>query len=109
MPTLLEGEALAAWVELTEEEQKDYASTKKKIIDAIMPMKFVSLAEFHKRILLPGELFLMYIHQLKRLLNQAMPDIPAAAKEQLLLHQFLSGLPQEVVKQLRATGTNHVN
>ena len=46
----------------------------------------------------------MYVHQLKQLLNQAMPDISAAAKEQLLLHQFLSGLPQEVSKQLRATG-----
>ena len=46
----------------------------------------------------------MYVHQLKQLLNQPMPDISAAAKEQLLLHQFLSGLPQEVSKQLRATG-----
>ena len=46
----------------------------------------------------------MYVHQFKQLLNQAMPDISAAAKEQLLLHQFLSGLPQEVSKQLRATG-----
>ena len=105
LPTLLEGEALAVWVELTDEEQKDYAATKKKIIDAIMPMQFVSLADFHKRLLLPGESLSMYVHQLKQLLNQAMPDIPAAAKEQLLLHQFLSGLPQEVSKQLRATGT----
>ena len=70
-----------------------------------MPMQFVSLADFHKRMLLPGELLSMYVHQLKQLLNQAMPDIPAAAKEQLLLHQFLSGLPQEASKQLRATGT----
>ena len=68
-------------------------------------MQFVSLADFHKRLLLPGEPLSMYVHQLKQLLNQAMPDIPAAAKEQLLLHQFLSGLPQEVSKQLRATGT----
>ena len=105
LPTLLEGEALAVWVELTDEEQKDYAATKKKIIDAIMPMQFVSLADFHKQMLLPGESLSMYVHQLKQLLNQAMPDIPTAAKEQLLLHQFLSGLPQEVSKQLRATGT----
>ena len=38
LPTLLEGESLAVWVELTGDEQKDYAVTKKKIIDAIMPM-----------------------------------------------------------------------
>ena len=46
----------------------------------------------------------MYVHQLKQLLGQAMPDISADVKEQLLLHQFLTGLPQEVSKQLRVTG-----
>ena len=55
LPTLLEGEALAVWLELTEEQQKDYDGTKAKIIDAIMPMRFVSLDDFHKRSLLPGE------------------------------------------------------
>lgn len=104
LPTLLEGEALAVWLELTDDEQKDYAVTKKKIVDAIMPMRFVSLADFHKRMLMPGESLSLYIHQLKQLLSQAMPDIPATAREQLLLHQFLSGLPQEVSNQLRATG-----
>ena len=99
LPTLLEGEALAVWIELTDNEQKDYTITKKKIINAIMPIRFVSLADFHKRMLMPGESLSMYVHQLKQLLNQAMPDISAAAKKQLLFHQFLSGLPQEVSKQ----------
>ena len=45
LPTLLE---VAVWIELTDDEQKDYAVTKKKIIDAIMPMRFVSLTDFHK-------------------------------------------------------------
>ena len=67
-------------------------------------MRFVSLTDFHKRMLMPGESLSMYIHQLKQLLGQAMPDISTDAKEQLLLHQFLTGLPQEVSKQLRATG-----
>ena len=53
LPTLLEGEALAVWLELMEE-QKDYNGTKKKIIEAIMPMRFVSLQDFHQRALLPG-------------------------------------------------------
>ena len=86
LPTLLEGEALAVWIELTDDEQKDYAVTKKKIIDAIMPMRFVSLTDFHKRMLMPGESLSMYVHQLKQLLGQAMPDISADVKEQLLLH-----------------------
>ena len=38
LPTLLEDEALAVWLELTEEEQKYYNGTKKKI-EAIMPMR----------------------------------------------------------------------
>ena len=107
LPTLLEGEALAVWLELTEDEQKDYAVTKKKIVEAIMPMRFVSLEDFHKRALLPGEPLSVYLHQLKQLLNQAMPDLAAAAKEQLLLHQFLEGLPQDISKQLRATGVTN--
>ena len=48
LPTLLEGEALAVWLELTKEEQKDYSVTKKKIINAIKPMSLISLDDFHK-------------------------------------------------------------
>ena len=32
VPTLLEGEALASWLELTEEEQADFKTLKKKLI-----------------------------------------------------------------------------
>jgi len=104
LPTLLEGEALAVWVELTGDEQKDYTATKKKIIDAIKPMSFVSLEDFHKQVLHLGELLSLYVHELKSLLRQAMPDVTAQTMDQLLLHQFLSGLPYKVSKQLRATG-----
>ena len=47
---------------------------------------------------------MLYVHQLKQLLTQTMPGIANAAKDQLLLHQFLTGLSQEVSKQLRAMG-----
>ena len=33
-----------------------------------------------------------------------MPKLEANAQEQLLLHQFLAGLPESVSSQLRATG-----
>ena len=33
-----------------------------------------------------------------------MPDVTGAAREQLLLHQFVAGLPASVSKQLRAAG-----
>ena len=68
------------------------------------PVKFVSLEEFHARKLLPGESLSVFVHQLKRLLNQAMPTVDAGTKGQLLLHQFVTGLPSRVSKQLRAVG-----
>ena len=83
--TLLEGEALPIWVELTDNEQKDYAVTKKKIIDAIMPMPFISLADFHKQMLLSRESLSLYVHQLKQLLGQAMPDISDTARKHVQL------------------------
>ena len=103
LPTLLEGKALAIRLELTEDEQRDNTMTKKKIVDAIKPMSFISLDDFHKCILHPEEPLSFYVHELKQLLNQAMPEITANAAEQLLLHQFLTGLPHDVSKQLRAT------
>jgi len=42
LPTLLEGEALAIWLELSDDDQKNYATAKKAIIDGIMPMSFIS-------------------------------------------------------------------
>lgn len=74
LPTLLEGEALAIWLELTQDEQKDYVTAKKKIVDAIMPMSFVSLNDFHKRLQRPGEPLSLFVHELKQLLVRAMPD-----------------------------------
>ena len=53
----MEVEALAVWLELTEEEQKDYALTKRKAIDTIQPMRFISLDKFHKLVLHPEETF----------------------------------------------------
>ena len=104
LPSLLVDEVLAVWLELTEEEQKDYSTMKKKIIDTIKPMSFISLDDFHKWALHPEEPLSLYIHELKELLNQAILEITAHTKEQLLLHQFLTGLSHEVSKQLRAMG-----
>ena len=46
----------------------------------------------------------MFAHELKRLMDQAMPDADAGTRKQLLTHQFLTGIPDEVSKQLRAAG-----
>ena len=52
LPTLLEGEALAVWLELSEEQQQSYATAKKEFSIALMPMKFVSLDNFHRHMML---------------------------------------------------------
>ena len=102
--TLLEGEALAIWLELEDEQQKDYKTAKGKIIEKIMPMAFSTLEEFHQRKLHPGEALSVFVHDLKTMLEHAMPDIDEASRTQLLLHQFLTGLPVSISRQLRATG-----
>ena len=56
MPTLLEGEALAIWLDLSEDDQSNYSKAKKKIIARLVPMSFVLLEDFHARSLRPGEL-----------------------------------------------------
>ena len=45
LPTLLEGEALALWFELAEEEQKDYKTTKEKLVMKMKPPGFISLTK----------------------------------------------------------------
>ena len=104
LPTLLEGKAIAIWFELTTEEQQSYSSAKEKIIQRIVPAHFVSLADFHKRTLRPGESLSVFSHELKRLLEQALLSADASTSKELLLHQFISGLPSSWSKQLRAGG-----
>jgi len=104
LPTLLEGEALAVWLELSVEGTADYATAKKSLINKMAPTEFISLEEFHSRKLRPAEAIALYLHDLKRLLKQAMPGLAAEAAKPLLLHQFLAGLPGPISRQLRAVG-----
>ena len=104
LPTLLEGEALAIWLELSNEQQEDYKVAKEEIEKAMKPMGFVSLDDFNRRKLQPGEALSVFMHDLKKLIDQAIPNMAKEAKEPLLLHQFLTGLPGPITRQLRASG-----
>ena len=104
LPTLLEGEALAVWLELADDKQADYTSAKEQLCKKLAPLGFVSLDEFHQRKLRPREPLSVFVHDSKKLLDQAMPGLEADAKKQLVLHQFLAGLPPTVSRQLRAAG-----
>ena len=103
LPTLLEGEALAIWLELSEEEQGAY-ETAKVLLKKMTPPEFVTLEEFHKRTLKLNEPLSLFTNDLKKLLEQAMPGIDDNAREQLLIHQFIAGLPEPIAMQIRATG-----
>ena len=108
LPTLLEGEALAVWLEMTAEDQANYTTVRETLINKMSPEAFVSLDEFHQRKLHPGESVTLYAHELKKLLGQAMPELEVDVRNQLVLHQFMVGLPCEVARQLRATGDTKV-
>ena len=74
----------------------------------MVPTAFVSLQEFHNRKLLPDETILLYLYELRRILEQAMAGLAKEARDQLLIHQFLAGLPEPVSRQLRATGRQRI-
>ena len=95
------------------EEKNNYETAKHKLTNKLTPALFVTLDEFYRRKLLPGEALSVFVHQKllkkkkkkkKKLLLQAMPDLDTTTRDQLLLHQFVAGLPQAVSWQLRATG-----
>jgi len=67
-------------------------------------MGFVSLEELHRPRLRPGEAISVFAHDLKKLLDMAIPGMNKEARDPLLLHQFASGLPEPIMKQLRASG-----
>ena len=104
LPTLLEGEALAVWLEFSTEQQASYDAAKAKITKAMAPVQFVSLDDFRARKLRPNEALSVFLHDLRQMSKQAMPEAGEATRKQLLLHQFVSGLPVNISKQLRVMG-----
>jgi len=94
---LLEGDALATWLELIAEQQAIYADAKTRILERLAPVQF---NDFHCRHLIPGESLPLFVHELKKLMEQAMSKANFPARQQLLILQFLTDV---VSKQLRAT------
>ena len=55
LPTLLEGEALAVWLDLSAEEKNSYAKAKETLVSRITPNTFMTIEQFRQRKLIPGE------------------------------------------------------
>ena len=79
-------------MELTDE-KADYSVTKSKLIKKMVPLEAVSMEESQNQSISPGKSVSMYLYELKRLLQQAMPDLTADVRKQLLIYQILAGLP----------------
>lgn len=45
----------------------------------------------------------VYVHELKKLLDQAMPNLESGVRYRLFLHQFLAGIPSHISKPIRAS------
>ena len=51
-----------------------------------------------------GESVSVYLHDLKQLLDQALPDLEANARKQIVLYQFMWELTSNISAQLRVIG-----
>eukprot|EP00731_Ephydatia_muelleri_P011913 Em0006g807a len=69
LPTLLEGEAFAAWLDLSLEERKEYKTMKEKLNARMAPSNFVTMEEFRDRKLRPSEALSLYLHDLRQQLR----------------------------------------
>ena len=87
-------------MELSEAEKEDDKSAKTQMITRMALARFVSLKDFKGKRLLSGEPLLVFLHVLKQLLEQVMPEADAATRKQLLIHHFLTGLPTHMSRQL---------
>ena len=72
---------MAVWFELSTEQRADYVVAKEQLITKMAPMEFVSLEEFHSHKMRSGEAIALYLHYLKRLLQQAIPELEANARK----------------------------
>ena len=86
--------------ELTEDEKKDFDVAKTGLINKLLPLVFVTLEQFQKHTIFPGESIGMYLYGLKRLLRQAMPELSEDSSWQLFIHQFTIGLLAPMSHQL---------
>ena len=91
------------YLELGDAARANYSSIVTALKGEFMPVeaRFKALKDFESRKQLPGESPHVFLFNLKKLLAHAMPEISGEAKEALLLHHFLEGLPSNMGQQLR--------
>ena len=98
-------ESLSVYLDLNEGDRKDYQAVKNALFNAFQPAeaRFLSLQEYECRKMHPGESPQEFLYAIKRLLSKAIPEMDEGAREQLLLHRFLSGIPEHFSRSIRAS------
>ena len=94
----LHGPAYAAYTGMEKSRQKDMSEVKRCLMDTFALGKIDAYMAFKSRVLQPGEtvdVFLSSLRQLAKLGN--------IEHEELVRSAFVTGLPQEVICQIRAT------
>ena len=93
-----------SYLEMPADDRKNYDEIVKTLKKEFRPdgASFVAMREFEKKKLLPGESPAMFLHNLRKLLDVAMPEL-GEGKEQMLLHHFIEGLPKEVARLMRTS------
>ena len=81
------------YLELDEGIKKDYKEIKEALLHYLRPpeTRCIVLHEFESRKSLPGESPQEFLYSLKQLLIKAIPEMDMYAREQVLLHRFISG------------------
>ena len=87
MPTLLEGEALAAWIDLAEETKKDYETAKKQLMTyrRAHADRLYALGQISRQEITTGR-------------------VRHATTYSFIMDQFIAGQPLRVSRELRAAG-----
>ena len=60
------------------------------------PVQFVSLDDFRARKLQTNKALSVFLHKLRQMLKQAIPEASEGTRKQLLLYQFVNGLPVNI-------------
>ena len=103
LATYLDGDALAVYLELQEEDKKDYEKVKTALLDAFHPVteSFSVMKAFQGRKLQTSETPRMFLYELKKLLQHTLVKDPDS-QESLIFHQFIAGLLESVAWQIRS-------
>ena len=72
--------------------KRSLTKVKEKLVSRITPNTFIMIELYRQRKLIPGEA--LFLHNLKQILDKAMPKPDTGAKEQLI--KFLAGLAATV-------------